>query len=440
MATIAPEQAAVPAWPATGKAWSLVALLTLAYVFSFVDRYILGLLIEPIKADIRLTDAQIGLLLGPAFALFYATMGVPLGWLADRKRRTWLVAAGVALWSLATAASGLAKSFLHLFVARMSVGIGEATLSPAAMSMIGDSFPPERRGKPVAVYSAALSLGAGLASLIGALVLTWAKTSEGLDLPLIGAVRPWQFAFIAVGLPGLLIAVGFLFVGEPPRQQPVARGAKGPTLGDALRTVGRDKGAFLGVVSLVCVMTIIAYSHGFIPSGFARRYGWEPKDYALINGLMILALGPATVASVGVLADRWRKAGIADAPFRLLAAGFVAMLPVNALALFMPTPVLALVFLGLGTVTIGTVTAAGIIVLLDITPAAVRGQVVALYYMAISIAGLGLGPTTVGYFSTAVFGEGQLHAAIGVVPVIYGLIPLLLLPAIRRAYLRRLAG
>mgnify|MGYP002624586602 CR=1 FL=1 len=178
-------------YPPARSAWGLVILLTIAYVFSFVDRYILGLLVQPIKEDLQLTDFQIGLLLGPAFAIFYATMGLPLGWLADRSRRTWIVGAGVALWSLATAASGLAKSFFHLFVARMAVGVGEATLSPCAMSMIADSFPKDKRGAPIGLYSAALSLGAGFASLIGAAVLVWAKTAPEIVVPLAGAVEPW---------------------------------------------------------------------------------------------------------------------------------------------------------------------------------------------------------------------------------------------------------
>ena len=301
--------------------------------------------------------------------------------------------------------------------------------------MIGDSFPPERRGKPVAIYSAALSLGAGIASLIGAAVLIWAKTSSGITLPIVGALKPWQFAFFIVGLPGVLLAVAFLFVPEPPRQPvaadaSVARGGFGATL----RYIGRNAGAFIGLVSLVCVMTIIAYSHGFLPSAFARTYGWEAKDYAIVNGIMLLAIGPATVTSVGILADRWRRAGNADAPFRLLAIGFVVMIVASATALYMPTPTLAFVMLGFGTVGIGTVTAAGVISLLDITPPTIRGQVVALYYMAISIAGLGLGPTTVGLLSTRVFGEDDLRAAVSAVPIIYGAVPLLLIVLIARAY------
>ena len=189
--------------------WITVAFLTIAYLFSFIDRWILGLLIEPIKADLGLTDTQIGLLLGPAFAIFYATMGLPLGWLADRRNRVRIVAVGIGLWSLATAASGLAKSFIHLFIARMSIGIGEATLSPCAMSIISDSFPREKRSRPIAVYTTALSLGAGLASLLGAAVLTWAKTGGDITFPLLGALAPWQATFIVVGLPGLLLALVF---------------------------------------------------------------------------------------------------------------------------------------------------------------------------------------------------------------------------------------
>lgn len=416
-----------------------MGLLTVAYVFSFVDRGILGLLIEPIKKDIHLTDEQLGYLIGPAFALFYATMGLPLGWLADRQRRTWIVAAGVALWSAATAASGLVAGFWHLFLARMGVGVGEATLSPCAMSMIGDSFPPERRAKPVAVYSAALSLGAGIASLIGAVVLTWAKTSEGLVLPLLGAVRPWQFAFIVVGLPGLLLALAFLFLPEPARRTAkLVGGSAAPGLAASLGHVWRHAGAFIGLFALVCVMTVIAYSQGFNPSAFARRYGWSPRDYALANGLITLTLGPLTVTAVGAWCDRWRKAGQRDAPLRVLSIGFVLMLASATLALLMPTPTAALVMLGLATVGMGAVSVTGMVALLDIAPAAMRGQVVALYYMVISIAGLGLGPTSVGWLSTRVFGEGQLHLAVAVVPLIYGVIPLLLIPLIRRHYLAEL--
>lgn len=154
-------------YPSRIRAWYLVILLTIAYVFSFVDKYLPALLLEPIKADLGVSDTQMGLLLGPAFAVLYATLGLPLGWLADRVRRNSLVAAGVALWSLATASSGLAANFTHLLLARVGVGVGDAALAPGALSLISDSFPPDRRGRPVALYITAQSFGAGLAMLGG---------------------------------------------------------------------------------------------------------------------------------------------------------------------------------------------------------------------------------------------------------------------------------
>lgn len=217
-------------YPSARYGWYMVVLLTVAYIFSFVDRYVLGLLIEPIKADLELTDTQIGLLLGPAFAIFYATMGLPLGWLADRQRRTWIVAAGIALWSAATAASGLARNFPQLFIARMSIGVGEATLSPCAMSMISDSFPREKRARPIAFYTMALSLGAGIASLISAAVLQWAKTTTDISLPIVGTVAPWQFTFFVVGLPGLALSLLVLMLREPVRRDLNTTGETGASL------------------------------------------------------------------------------------------------------------------------------------------------------------------------------------------------------------------
>ena len=415
-------------------------MLTIAYVFSFIDRYILGLLIEPIKADLGLTDEQIGWVLGPAFAIFYAVAGLPLGWLVDRRRRTWIVAGGIFVWSLATAISGFARSFGHLFLARMAVGAGEATLSPAAMSMISDSFPPERRGKPVAVYVASLSIGAGIASLIGSAVLTWAKTNETITLPLVGTLLPWQLTFLAVGTPGLLLAGAFILLREPPRQlnEPAGQEVEGNTVGDAVRYVWRNRGAYGGFFSLAWVMAIIAYSQGFLAPVFERTWGWPPEKYALVNAIVLLTAGPATVFGSGVLSDRWAQAGRKDAPIRLLVIGFVVMVPTAILPMFMPTPELAFVLLFFNTAGIGVISAMAVAALLAITPSQIRGQIVALYYMSISMTGLFLGPPTVGYLSTHVFGEADLRLAYATTCAIFALIPSLLIPAILRAYVRQL--
>ncbi len=432
--TASPPLADAP-YPRATTAWAMTLLLTVAYVLSYLDRSILGALVKPIKADLGISDEALGLLGGLAFGIFYGTIGVPLGWLADRWRRTWILAGGIALWSAATVASGFARGFGGLFVARMAVGVGEATLSPCAMSLIADSFPPEKRGKPVGLYSTALALAIGLSGLIGAFVLSFGDA--GVALPLVGTVKPWQFAFIAVGAPGLLLALCFLLMPEPVRR--TANGTP-QRFTAGFREVGQNLGALGGIALLAAVMTITAYAQFFAVAAFERTFGWAAQDYLRINGTINLIAGPIVVFGFGWLIDWLRGRGVEDAAFRVLSYAFPPMVVLSAIGYFMPDGATALFVLTCGAVCTGAITSAAILALLEVTPAAIRGQVVALYYMAISIAGLGLGPTTAGILSTRVFGEAELRTAIAVVPLIYGLIPLLLLPAIARAYRKRLAS
>lgn len=427
-------------YPPASKGWILVIALTVAYVFSYADRKIIELLIEPIKADLNLSDEQIGWILGPAFSIVYATSGLFIGWLVDRVRRTWLVGIGIAFWSIATALSGVAQNFWQMFMARLSVGAGEATLSPAAFSMIGDSFPPEERGKPIAFYTMALTIGAAAASFLGGGILIWAKNTSAIDIPLLGTLAPWQTAFFMIGIPGLLVAAWFFFLGEPERRLTTIEddSLKGNDMSDALGYVARHWGTYLGYVSLICVMTIIAYSQGYLASTFKRVWGWETEYYAFVNATAILAIGPANILLWGVLSDRWTQAGMRDAPLRILIAGFLVMVPTGAIAMLMPTGWSAYAVLCINTVGIGMVSCIGVTGLLLITPAQIRGQVVALYYMAISMAGLWLGPPTVGILSSRVFGEDNLNLAVGAVPIMYGLIPFLLLPVTRRLYIAQM--
>ncbi len=412
-------------YPSPRYAWYMVGILTVAYILSFVDRYVLGLLIEPIKADLGLTDTQIGYLLGPAFAIFYATMGLPLGYLADKKRRTFIVAAGIFIWSFATAASGLARNFTHMFITRISVGVGEAALSPCAMSMISDSFPREKRGRPIAFYSAALSLGAGIASLVSAAVLTWAKSSQEVALPIVGTVAPWQFTFFVVGLPGIVVAAIMFTVREPKRQRTPGSEVK-PQFSVMLRHVFSRVKIYGSFVAFVCLMTICAYSQGWNAPMFQRTWGWEAQQYAFINAIVLLAIGPATVNLAGWVNDKWFEQGKQDAPLKIMIIGALIFVPTGIIAPLMPNPWLAMAVYAVNTVGIATTTATGVTGLMNITPAEIRGQTVALYYMAISFAGLFLGPTTVGWMSDNVFGPENLNYAVAAVPAMYG-IPILLL-------------
>ncbi len=419
--------------------WYTVVLLTLAYILSFVDRYILGLLIGPIKADLGLSDIQIGLLLGPAFAVFYVLMGLPLGWLADRARRTWIVGAGIILWSTATACCGLAKSFVTLGLARIGVGVGEAALSPCALSMIADRFPEEQRGKPIAFYSAALSVGAGVASLAGASVLVWTNTQGAVNLPLLGELAPWQFTFLLVAAPGLPLAVLMLTLKEPKRQRSsMDASGKGVTIGQALGEVGKNWRAYVGLVSMVCVMTIVAYSQGWLPAMFERTWGWSTAQYALYNGIALLIVGPLTVSVAGWYSDKSYSAGHHDAPLRVVMFGLVVLVVTGIVGPLMPSAWTAFGVMLINNIGIASLSACAPTALLNITPGAIRGQVVAMYYITISMAGLLLGPTAIGLLNDLVFGEAGIRYSAALVPLVFGLPVILMLRPIRRVYLQRL--
>lgn len=175
----------------------------LAYIFSFIDRQILALMIEPIKADLQLSDTQFSLLHGLAFSLFYAVMGLPLAYIADRFSRPKLISIGIIVWSLATATCGLSKNFIQLFLSRMAVGVGEAALSPAAYSM----FSKDKLGRAVGIYSIGAFLGGGIAFLVGGYVINLLKGVTLIEVPLLGALKAWQIAFLVVGLPGIIIGL-----------------------------------------------------------------------------------------------------------------------------------------------------------------------------------------------------------------------------------------
>jgi MFS family permease len=205
-----------PQPPSEAYSRYLLGVLVLVYVLNFLDRQIITILAEDIKADLGISDAEIGFLYGTAFAVFYAVFGIPLGRLADVWQRRTLISLGLAFWSLMTAASGVAKTFTQLASARVGVGIGEASATPAAFSMLTDSFPRRLRATVLAIYSSGIYIGAGLGLAIGGQIVDrWNAAFPAGDAPL--GLAGWQAAYLAVGLPGLLVAVWVRSLREPPR-------------------------------------------------------------------------------------------------------------------------------------------------------------------------------------------------------------------------------
>lgn len=429
------------AYPRPLYAWYVVVLLTIAYIFSYIDRQVLSLLVEPLKADFGLSDTEMGLLAGLAFAVFYATMGVPLGWLADRKPRKVIVAVGAIVWSAATMASGLAKNFAQLFVARMTVGVGEAALSPSTMSLISDMFPPERRAKAIALYSTGLGLGSGIAYLIVSRILAFAETADLSSLAFLGIDRPWQVVFLAVGFPGILLGLLFLTVKEPSRKKSNVEvsGGETPSIMDAARYMRAHWLPLFGVTLMVSAMTVVAYTGFWLPPLFERTWGWSAVVFSDLNGKFLIILAPASIMFWGWLMDRMHQRGRTDIAFTITRAGLALLVVTSVIFPLLPNVWAAFLVSQLANVGFTMVTAGGITALLAVVPGEIRGQSVALYYMIISLAGLIIGPNAVPFFTDRIFeDESQLRYSMALVPLLYSGTILLFSGVIGKAYRREL--
>ena len=249
----------------------------LALVVSFIDRQIITLLVQPIRADLAISDTGMSLLMGFAFAIFYVTMGVPIARLSDRHSRRTIIAIGIFLWSLATAACGLARNYSQLFLARIGVGVGEATLMPAAYSMIADYFPREMLGRAIGVYAIGAYLGAGLALILGGAAIRLITASGPVDLPIVGTLVPWQLTFMVVSLPGLVIVALMMFtVREPVRRNLAETQDNRIPIRDVVKFMWANRGTFGSI--FVGYATGGTAFHGFlfwVPEFIRRSYGWD---------------------------------------------------------------------------------------------------------------------------------------------------------------------
>jgi MFS family permease len=420
-------------YPPTGYAWYVVVVLTIAYVFSFLDRQILSLLVEPIRADLNISDTQMGMLQGLAFGIFYTVLGIPLGRLADRRSRRGLIAAGITIWCLMTAACGLARNFFQLFLARVGVGVGEASLNPAAFSLISDYFPREKRARPMSFYNMGVSLGAGIAMVLGGQIIAWVYKQPPLNVPMVGELFQWQMVFLLVGLPGLLVVVLMLTVKEPSRKDVISIDGQNPGGQIPLKTVVRflweRRATYLTLFIGMSVVTIIGYGYfSWIPTMFLRTWDWPISKIAFAYGVILLIFGPLGVNLGGWLADRWYNKGRRAAHMRVTLLGACILVPGSVLVPLMPTPELAVLMLAPATVGGALPTATAGAALMMIVPNQMRAQTTAIYYFVISVLGLTLGPLLIAVVTDSVFGDpGALRYSISIVSGVAGSIALIFL-------------
>jgi MFS family permease len=419
--------------------WFVVGILLVAYIFSFIDRQILNLLVGPIRRDLGISDTQMSLLMGFSFAIFYSIMGIPLGRLADSRSRRGLIAAGVVVWSLMTALCGTARNYWQLFLFRIGVGVGEAALSPAAYSMIADYFPREQRATAISVYSMGVYLGAGIAFLLGGLVVHFVVAQGSIELPIVGATRPWQVVFFILGGAGILFSAALWLVREPPRQN--AGAAASIPLREVFAHLTKNRRTVLCHNLGFAMISFCGYGTGaWIPTYFIRIHGWDIGTVGLVYGLIVMIFGAAGIVFGGRLADRWLKQGTTDATLRVGLWAALAYIPLGIIYPLVPTPVLAAVALAPAVFFLSMPTGVAAAAIQEIVPNRMRGQASAIYLLVVNLIGLGLGPTAVALITDYVFhDDNAVHYSLAITGTIASLGAVLFLALGLKPYRESLA-
>jgi MFS family permease len=393
-------------WPDPRRAWYATMVLMVAYTLSYVDRQILSMLVDPIKQDLGISDTQIGLLQGFAFAVFYTLVGIPMGRLADRSERRRIIAWGIFFWSLATALCGLAKTYWQLFLARVGVGVGEAALGPAAYSMIADYFPPERRSRALGVYSMGVYLGIGLAAIIGGAVVGALAARPPLQVPLLGELAAWHATFLIVGLPGLAVALWAATLREPARRVAASETQAVVPLSQALAFLRGNRGFFaahfLGFSMLTLAFNAVVF---WMAPYLMRVHDLTPAQFGTTLGAVLAIGGALGIVTGGTVADALRRRGVASAE---LWPGIVSAVAITPLGI-------ATAQAGSGSAALGVFAgfmffssfafAAAAAALQIVTPNRLRGQVSALYLFFVNLAGIGAGSFLTGWVNDAIFAD-----------------------------------
>jgi len=397
--------------------WFVVSILFVGYCFSAIDARILTLMVGPIQADLGLSDFQMSLLQGFAFSILYSIAALPIGRYVDRtKRRSTLVVWGVMFWSLMTAMCGLATSFIGLFLSRVGVGVGEATLSPTAYSLISDYFDRPRRALAISFYAIGYPIGGGLALIIGGGLLTYFTAEGGLDLPWFGSFEPWQAVFLCVAAPGILVAAAMMLIREPPRRELAASLAAHSTLKEGLAYVLQRKllfGSLIGSLALIALLAIGTTL--WFPTFLIRTYGMSPAKVGLYYGMIMLVCGTIGTLVGGWLSGVLMRSGRADANMRIVLFSTLLKGVPLIIAPLMPTPTLALAMMGVGTLIGQASQGVMLAAIQDVTPNQLRGQVTALALLSVNLIGMGLGASVIAAITDFGFGDqGALRYSIAI--------------------------
>ena len=420
-------------YPSPRYAWFVVVILFLAFVIAYIDRQIISLLVDPIKADLDITDTQIGLLQGFAFTVFYTFAGIPLGRLADKKNRKYIIIIGMFLWSLMTFMCGMARNFVHLFIARIGVGIGEATLSPASNSMISDYFPKDKRGKPIALYFMAVYVGVGLSFILGGLVIGMVSSSgETIIWPILGELSAWQATFMIVSLPGiLLVLIMLLTIKEPFRHGMVTRDGQAVDSG-----LGATKDFFMKHFKTYAIMFLGFGLAGALAIGFFawttplfnRIHGWETSTIGLTFGTIIMVMGTLGILLGGAIADKLLQKGQQHAYIKVSIWAILCAMVLSGTASITSNPYIAWVLLCPAIGCFGMPVALAPAAVNYITPNQFRGQAIAIYIFVVGMINNVIGPISVGVLNDYLYKDPlAIDRSMLTISIVFGTVSALIL-------------
>lgn len=395
------------AWPdnyRAGHAWWAVGLLMVFQIVSMIDRQILSILIPEMRADLGLDDFQISLVQGLAFALFYGVMGLVIGGLVDRHSRRAIMFAGITLWSLAAAGTGLAHNYAQLFIARLGVGFGEAAIAPAGQSLLASIFPRHRLTTPVACFAAAGVVGISLSYALGGHLLT-RLTADPLGGPLSG-LAPWRQVLIVTGLPGLLAAFLAFAIREPVRRDAPAADTGRVGWGSFFRHIGAHRRSIGGIILGAAMMATATQGTMVWAPTYARRVlGLGAAEIGAAMGGAIAFGGIVGGIAVGLLADRLYVRGRRDISLRLFATFCLLVPPIVAGAIASGRPAMLFGAITLMMLTTGASFGPMMAAVQMISPPEMRGRFAALMVLASNLFGYALGPMFVGFLTEHVFGD-----------------------------------
>jgi MFS family permease len=432
-------------YPSSFAAWYSVAVLMLMYIFSFIDRTTISLLVEPMKRDLHVSDTQIGMLQGLAFALLYTFLGLPIARLSDRHSRRAIIAAGVFIWSIMAALCGVARTATQLFLARVGVGVGEAALSPAAYSIITDSFPRSKLGSAFGVYNVGIPIGAGTAFLVGGIVVAAVSHAGATySLPLLGEIRAWQMVFIVTGAPGIVLPLLMLTFREPARRGMLRRGSAAepaaavskPPLSEVLAYAWSNRkfyGLYFVALALLAMCGYCAAA--WLPTALIRAYDVTAAQVGKVLGLSFILMNSSGMLLAGLLCDRLTRQGKKDAPIivALISACGIALL--GGLPPFMPSVPLIWAAIFVSGIAFNAYNGVGPMAINQVTPNQYRAQISAVYLFVVNALGLGVGPTLVPFVNEHVFHDpAKIRYSLVIVVICSAVAAIALLLMVRPIY------